>query len=349
MTRVRLAVAGVLAVALGATTVAQDKQGFALKLEKDKSFYQKMKTEVTQVIKVQGQDLTQKQDSTFYFKWTPEKIEGDKATLKQKIEGLTMSIDISGNPITYDSTKKDAAGSAGNPGLMDFFKNLEGAEFAVTLNTKNYTVEGVTGKDEFVKKLGAGSQQMDSLLKKILTDDALKQMADPTYGLVPDAPKAVNETWEKKQVLNLGPVGTYDVTYKMTYKGKDPTQKDLDRVEVVPTLSYKPPAAEADGLLFKIKDGKMEAKPIEAADQLPPSVILYNPATGRIVKATISLKLRGELTVAIGGTDTKVELEQRQTTTIDSSNDPLLPGVAPTPGAPPAGGPAPPPKPPEKK
>jgi hypothetical protein len=345
VTRVRLVVAGVLAVALGATVAAQDKQGFALKLEKDKPFYQRMKTEVTQVIKVQGQDLTQKQDSTFYFKWTPDKQDGDKWTLKQKIEGLAMSIDISGNPITYDSTKKDAPGSAGNPGLMDFFKNLEGAEFAVTLNTKTWAVEKVDGKDEFVKKLGAGSAQMDGLLKKILTDDALRQMADPTYGLVPDQPKAVGETWEKKQVLNLGPIGTYDVTYKMTYTGKDPAQKDLDRVEVVPTLAYKPPAEGTDGLLFRIKDGKMEARPVEPADGLPPSVILYNPQTGRVVKATISLKLRGDLTVAIGGTDTKVELEQRQTTTIDTSNDPLLPGAAPA--APPAGGA--PPVPPEKK
>lgn len=346
MTRVRLGVAALLAAALGATSVAQDKQGFALKLEKDKAFYQKMKTEVTQIIKVQGQDLTQKQDSTFYFKWTPEKQDGDKWTLKQKIEGLAMSIDISGNPISYDSTKKDAPGSAGNPGLMDFFKNLEGAEFAVTLNGKTWAVEKVDGKDEFVKKLGAGSQQMDSLLKKILTDDALKQMADPTYGLVPDAPKAVGESWDKKQTLNLGPIGTYEVNYKLTYKGKDPAQKELDRIEVAPTLSYKPPTEATDGLLFKIKDGKMEAKPIDPADQLPPSVVLYNPATGRIVKATISLKLRGELTVAIGGTDTKVELEQRQTTTIDSSNDPLLPGAG---AAPAAGAGAPAPKPPEKK
>ncbi len=30
-----------------------------------------------------------------------------KWTLKQKIEGLKMNIDISGNPINYDSTKAD--------------------------------------------------------------------------------------------------------------------------------------------------------------------------------------------------------------------------------------------------
>ena len=349
MSRIRLGVATVLCAAMAATVSAQEKSAFALKLEKDKAFYQKMATTVSQVIKVQGQDLTQKQDSTFYFKWTPDKQEGDKWVVKQKIEGLVMSIDISGNPITYDSTKKDQPGSAGNPGLMDFFKNLDGSEFAVTLNTKDWKVEKVDGKDEFVKKLGAGSAQMDSLLKKIMTDDALKQMSDPTYGLIPDQPKAVNDTWEKKQTLNLGPVGSYDVAYKFTYKGKE-AGKALDRVEVVPSLTYKAPAEATEGLLFRIKSGTMESKPLDPGQ--PPSVILYNPATGRIEKATISLKLRGELTVAIGGTDTKVELEQTQTTTIDSSNDPLLPGAAPTtppaPVTPPAPAPAP-PAPPAKK
>jgi hypothetical protein len=346
VSRIRLGVAALLCVALGATVSAQEKQNFALKLEKDKSFYQKMGTTVSQVIKVQNQDLTQKQDSTFYFKWTPEKHEGDKWVLKQKVEGLVMSIDISGNPITYDSTKKEPAGSAGNPGLMDFFRSLEGAEFAVTLNTKDWKVEKVEGKEEFIKKLGAGSAQMDSLLKKIMTDDALKQMADPTYGLIPAEPKAVNETWENKQTLNLGPIGAYEVTYKFTYKGKDSAQKHLDRIEVAPTLTYKPPAESTEGLLFKIKDGKMESRPLDP-DQ-PPSAILYNPQTGRIERATISLKLRGELTVTIGGTDTKVELEQRQTTTIESSNDPLLPGAAPTPPAPTPPAPPTPPEP-EKK
>ena len=326
MLRIRLGVAALLAVALVATVSAQDKSKFELKLEKDKAFYQMMRTDVTQVIKVQGQDLTQKQDSTFYFKWTPEKQEGDKWTLKQKIEGLKMSIDISGNPIAYDSTKKDQTGSAGNPGLMDFFKNLEGAEFNVTLNTKDWKVEKVDGKDEFVKKLGAGNAQMDSLLKKIMTDDALKQMADPTYNLIPDAPKAAKETWEKKQTLALGPIGSYEVTYTFTYIGKDAAKKHLDRIELATKLTYKPPTENTDGLLFKIKDGKMESKPLDPGQQ---SYVLYNPASGRVEEAKIFLKLRGELTVTIGGTDTKVELDQTQTTTIEGSNESFLKTEAP--------------------
>jgi hypothetical protein len=168
------------------------------------------------------------------------------------------------------------------------------------------------------------------LLKKILTDDSLKQMADPTAGLAPDAPKASGEKWERKSTLNLGPVGSYDVKYDFNYKGKDATLKHLDRVEISPSITYKAPADNADGLLFKIKSGTMESKGLDP-DQ-PPSVLLYNSALGRIEKATISLKLEGSLNVAIGGTDTKVDLSQRQTTTIETQNDPFPPGPgSPTP------------------
>jgi hypothetical protein len=321
VSRIRLGVAALFAITLGAVATGQDKSRFELKIEKDKAFYQMMRTDVTQVIKVQGQDLTQKQDSTFYFKWTPEKQEGDKWTLKQKIEGLKMNIDISGNPISYDSTKKDQPGSGGNPGLMDFFKNLEGAEFGVTLNTKTWAVEKVDGKDDFVKKLGAGNAQMDSLLKKIMTDDALKQMADPTHNLIPDAPKAAKETWEKKTTLGLGPIGSYEVNYKFTYAGKDAAKKHLDRIDVATTLTYKPPTEATDGLLFKIKDGKITSKEPKAGQT---SYVLYNAATGRVEEAKIFLELRGDLTVTIGGTDSKVELDQTQVTTIEGGNETFL-------------------------
>lgn len=322
MSRTRLGVAVVLSLVLGTVVVAQDKQKFDLKLDKGKSFYQKLSTTVEQIIMVQGTNLNQKQESTFYFEWTPKELAGDKWTIKQKVEGLKMSIDISGNPITYE-TGKPSPGSSGNPGLMDFFKNLEGAEFTVTLNTKDWKVEKVDGKDDFVKKLGAGSSQMDGLLKKIMTEDAVKQMADPTYGFTPDAPKAINETWEKKTTVSLGPIGAYEVTYKFTYKGKDATQKTLDRIEVETNLTYKPPAEGADGLLFKIKSGTMTSKPPTPLQT--PSVILYNAATGRVEKATISLHLAGDIVVTIGGTDSKVELTQTQTTTIESSDTSYLP------------------------
>ena len=137
-------------------------KAFQLKLEKGKSFYQEMGTAVTQVIKVQGQDLTQKQESTFQFKWTPSKQEGDKWFVEQEVEGLKMSIDISGNQISYDSTKQDGGVTAGNPNLTQFFKALVGAKFTAILD-KIQKVEKVEGKEKFIQDLGqAASRWMRS-------------------------------------------------------------------------------------------------------------------------------------------------------------------------------------------
>jgi hypothetical protein len=251
--------------------------------------------------------------------------------LKQKIEGLKMNIDISGNPINYDSTKPDQPGAAGNPGLVEFFKNLKDSEFTVTLG-KNYKVEKVEGKEAFIAKLGAGSAQMDALLKKVMTEDALKEMVDPTYKLFPDTPKKKGEQWEKKSNLNLGPIGSYELTYKFKYAEPDaaPDKKDFDKIEVEAVIKYTAPADTTDPLLFRIKAGStLETDPAGSK-----GVFYYDPKNHRIAEATINIKLKGKLTVVIGGTDTPVELTQEQKTVIKTQDTSFL---------------APPPKPPEKK
>ncbi len=345
MLRTRFAVAALLGVALAAVVGGQDR-AFTLKFKDDKGvpvpFYQEVSTEVTQHIKVQGQDLPQQQKSTFWYAWTPIKeekaVEGKeeyvKWIMKQKIEGLKMDIDISGNPIKYDSRTPDATGSAGNPGLVEFFKNLKDSEFTVTLG-KNYKVEKVDGKEEFVKKLGAGSQQMDALLKKVMTDDALKEMTDPTFKLLPDAPKKKGDKWEKKTSLNLGPIGSYELVYKFTYAEpeKEGDKKDYDKITVETVISYTAPKDTTDGLLFRIKEGsKLTSDPAGST-----GVVYYDPKNQRIAEATINIKLKGDLVVVIGGTDTKVELTQEQKTVIKTSDTSFLapPKAPPTPPVPP--------------
>jgi len=330
--RIRFAVAALLGISLVAVAGGQDR-AFTLKFKDDKGvpvpFYQEMKTEVTQHIKVQGQDLPQRQSSTFWYQWTPIKEEKAKEgaedvvkwTLKQKIEGLQMEIDISGNPIKYDSRTPDTAGSAGNPGLVEFFKNLKDSEFTVVLG-KNYKVEKVDGKEDFIKKLGAGSAQMDQLLKKVMTDDAIKEMTDPTYKLLPDAPKKAGDKWEKKTNLNLGPIGTYELFYKFTYVGpeKEGPKKDLDKITLETVINYTAPKDLTEGLLFRIKEGStLKSDPTGSN-----GVIYYDPKNQRIDEATINIKLQGNLIVVIGGTDTKVELTQEQKTVIRTSDHSLM-------------------------
>jgi hypothetical protein len=233
-----------------------------------------------------------------------------------EIEGIKMTIDISGNKIEYDSTRDDAAQSTGNPGLMNFFRKMLGAKFTVTLD-KSFKVEKVDGVKEFLTSLAADSSTMDAILKTIMTEDSVKQMFDPSMGLLPSSPKKPGDKWKYETSFNLGPIGSYNISYNCTYVGPD---KDMDKIEVETSFVYQAPKDEpsSNGLLFRIKEGKMVSQPS------PKGVIKYNPRLQRIESADIEIKMKGDLTVTIGMSDTNVKLLQTQTTSFKSSDTSLL-------------------------
>ena len=319
MPRVRLGMVAGLLAGMVSLAAAQDKQSFETRFDKDKPFYQKLSTKVEQTLKVQGgSEVPLKHEQTFYFKWTPVSQDKDKTVAKMSIEGVQFKMDIAGQTIDYDSTNPNPTGAAGNPGLAEFFKNLIGSELTVTFG-KGMAVEKVDGREELQKKLAAINPQMEAVLKSVLTDDAIKEMTDPAAGVTPPGPKAVNETWEKKSTISLGPIGSYERTFTYTYKGKDPEKKELDRIEVKPSLTYKPPTGSSEGLPFRIKGGKLETKDVKQG------LVLYNPKAGRVESVRVHLTLAGDLDVTIGSADSKVSLTQDQRTELDTSDTPLLP------------------------
>jgi len=307
------------------SAAAQDKQKFETRVEAGKAFYQRLTTKVEQSLKIQGgSDVPLKHEQTFYFKWTPISQDKDKWVVKQSVEGVKFNLDIAGQTIAYDSTDPNPAGPAGNPGLSEFFKNLIGLEFTVTFG-KGMVVEKVDGRDQAIEKLKAVNPQMEGVLKAILSDEALKEMTDPAAGLTvaaDQAPKGVNDTWEKKSTLPLGPIGSYDRTYTYTSKGKDadPAKKELDRVEVKVGLTYKPPAAGTEGLPFRIKGGTLASK-----GDTKPGYMLYNPKTGRVQEARFNVIMEGEIDVTIANSDAKVKLFMDQKTELDTADTSFLP------------------------
>jgi hypothetical protein len=301
------------------TPAAINPSKFETKLEKDKPFYQQMTTRVTQTIKVQnGSDLVQTHEQTFLFRWLPVGFANDKWTVRQTIEGVKMVIDIAGNKVEYDSTNTAGGNAATNPGLAEFFSKLVNTEFVVTYG-KGMVVEKVDGKDDFLKKLGGVNQQMDTLLKKMLTDEAMKQMSDPSFGLTAEKEMKPTDKWEKKGTMNLGPIGSYDLATTYTYVGKDTAQKELDRIDVATQMTYKAPAADAgEGLLFKIKGGELKSEAYKPGEKA--NYVLYNPKTGRVEESILSVKLVGKLNVTVGGTDTTIDLYQEQVTTVKTKD-----------------------------
>ena len=154
---------------------------------------------------------------------------------------------------------------------------------------------------------------MEGLLKKILNEDALKQMADPTFGIVPGKPVAKGDTWTRESTINLGPIGSYKGVYKYTLEGFDEKNKDLAKIKIETTLTYSPPTDPGEGLPFKIKEAKLTSKDAKGS-------ATFDIKKGRLEKSEQSLSLTGDLQIEIGGMATKVELNQKQETTVTTSD-----------------------------
>jgi hypothetical protein len=271
------------------------------------SFYQEMKTTTTQKMKVQGMEVTQTQEQTFWVEWTPtEKISDNKWKVDYKIIGVKMSIQIGGNIISYDSNTKESQPQ--NP-LTDFFKALVGSKFRLTVT--NDPKEGIRvvdvekeDIDDFVKKLASTNEQLRPLLKNILGKDALKQMANPTFAAFPPKDKEFKDgiTWTNNDVtLDMGPIGSYKTNY--TYTVKDAGK---GHVEVKADMSYNPPkGTDAQGLPFTIKSGNLKTTTATGN-------VTVDQKNGRIEEAKMDMKLTGQLTIDIAGMETQVDLDQDQ-------------------------------------
>ena len=280
--------------------------------EKSGPFYQVLNTKTVQTMKVMNMDVKQEQDQTFYIKWTPEKQVKDNWVVKQQIIGVKMKIDIGGNKIEYDSTDEKAPK---NP-MSDFFEALTKAELKFHIDPKTFEVKSIEGRDEFIKKLAATNPQIDALLRAILSEGALKQMAEPTWAAFPTEADRAKESWkkdkswERESKLDLGPIGVY--TFKNNYKWGE-----KDKVTIKSKLEYSAQTdpKKKEGLPFTIKEGSLTG-----ADK-GDSYAEFNRAKGRFDKSKIDMKLEGKLKIDIGGMETTVELDQTQTSTVESRDD----------------------------
>jgi hypothetical protein len=177
---------------------------------------------------------------------------------------------------------------------------------------KTLQVTKVEGRDAFLAKLVGTNPQMKPLLEQILSEKALKEMAEPTFAVVPTKPVAPKDTWTRTSTLDMGPIGKYDNEYKYTYEGREAKQ---DKITVDTTLKYTPPGevAGVGGLPFKIKSADLKSTNAKGT-------ILFSEEKGRVEKSNMSLDLDGKLSIEIGGQTTEVKLTQTQKTEVETSD-----------------------------
>jgi RNA polymerase sigma factor (sigma-70 family) len=278
----------------------------------NRPFYEEVNTEVKQWLKVEEQEVIQRQAQTFWFRHTPQGEMDGNLLVKQKIVGVRQNTEIGGNKIDYDSMSKDQPANA----LASFYQALMDGEFTVYLNVdgksgKTMTVSRVEGLDGFLKKLPSFNTQLQPLQALFRNVPG-----EPFPGVLPGRAMRKGETWTGNGTQDLGPLGQYLTSYHYTYQGTD---SGLERISVEMSLSYTPPPVGAQaGLPFNVLKADLKT-------QDSSGLVRFDRARGRIVGATLATRLQGTLHVTVGGISKAVELVQKQTTTIKTSDTNLLP------------------------
>jgi hypothetical protein len=305
-------VAGIGLIASRVPVFAQDDKDIQWKaFEKGAVFYQVLTTKTSQTMKVQQMDVKQEQNQVFYIKWKADEKADGNWVVTQQIIGVKMDIDIGGNKISYDSTDEKAPK---NP-MSDFFEALTKADLKFHIKPADFTVQKIEGREEFIKKLSSTNPQIDALLKSILSESALKQMAEPTWAAFPNEADRKNwtkdkKTWQRKSTLDLGPIGIYNFENNYTWG-------DKEKVKIESTLTYKEQtdAKKKEGLPFTIKTGTLSGK------TKGESYAIFDSAKGRFKESKIDMELAGSLKIDIGGMETTVELQQTQVSSVETRDD----------------------------
>jgi hypothetical protein len=293
-------------IGLVSTSVALHGQEIEWKVfeKKGDSFYQVIKTVTDQELEVSDQTFKQKQEQTFLMEWTPKGEKDGQYVIDQKIAGVKMILDIGGNKIEYDSTKDNVK----NP-MTQFFEALKKAEFTIYVDAKTKKVEKVEGLKDLVGNLTKVNKSFEPVLKQILSEDTIKTLAEPVFGMMPKDGKLPekDKTWSTENTLKMGPLGTYTTKNTYTYKGTPKGKDNQYEIGVEPKLTYKAPEETKDASLpFTIKSGNLDTKSASGT-------IYFDKKAGRVDNSNLKVELEGKLTVVISNTSTEVKMKQSQT------------------------------------
>lgn len=269
-----------------------------------KPFFQELRTQTKQVMKVMGMDVTQTQDQTFVIRWTPHLPDRNQNWIvTQEIVRAKMDVDVGGNKIVLDTDRPDGGGM-GNPGLQDFFKAMINQKLRFTID-RRMQVKEVQGHEAIVKKLADVNPGLKPMLETMLSREAMIQMVEPTLAAFPVDLVKKGSKWERTAELKMSPIGTYVTTYTFAYEGKEGF---TDKISAATKIRYAPPREKVAGMPFTIKRGDLRGRDGKG-------LFFFDRDAGRLARGEMSMTMEGELVIEIGGMETSVQLQQTQVST----------------------------------
>src|SRR5207248_3539132 len=141
-----------------------------------------------------------------------------------------------------------------------------------------------------------------------VSEENIKESLAELFGAVPARTVSKGDTWERKGKQDAGPLGSFELKNRYRYEGKTTVgERSFDRMTLTSERRYTPapPAAPGQGQLpfqFRATSLKMEDFKGE---------VLFDSSAGRLHEAKTSCRMKGKMTIDVGGTDTEIEMDQQ--------------------------------------
>jgi hypothetical protein len=264
------------------------------KFREGQTFTLRSETTAKSALKVLGMDMTQNQQQALTHRFTVQKVNRDGS-----VEFEMFVVDASG--------KVEMGGGA--PIEIPGLEKLRGAKFNFTLNARR-EVTDIEGFQAFQNRLKPEEQLQLSMQFSELN---LKESLAELFSSFPARTVNKGDAWQRQGKQDIGPLGSVEQKHSYRYEGKTTTgERTFDRVTSTSVWQFTPrgPAAPGQGVLpFQLKAVNLKPDDIK-------SELLFDASSGRLHELKQSARLKGKMTIDVGGMDTEIEMDQQSQTKI---------------------------------
>jgi len=218
-----------------------------------------------------------------------------------RVRGET-SMPAMGRSMSYDSEDTTASGQAGR--MSRRMRSMTGHTISARLSPQG-SVRAVTGVEALLDSLAAVEQDSTQaqVLRRMMGPDAVRQQLNLSFGVYPDRPVSVGDTWTDESAVRLGVPMQIKATY--TLDSIRSTQAVIDaRMDLSPVEGDS--TIQMGGMSMKMNlTGDMEGK------------ILLDVPSGLPSESTLRMEMSGTGTVERGpatqGSSMEMELKSEGT------------------------------------
>jgi len=269
---IQLNVATVLFFAFSFHCMATDKYTLEYKLEKGKTYKQRMISDMITKMDIMGQDVNMNMISEMAFNFDVIGQNNDVYDVQITYQKIKMDV-VSPMLFTIDS---DSPENSSDKNIAEVFSSLVELPIDIQL-TKQGKVVSVKGVDKLAEKMNAiNNEQLKPMFGQMLSEKAIQSTLEQSTSFFPDKPVAIGDGWDVALNLNSGGI---DIINKIHL-----TLKQVE--DNVATLEYASTVATPEGGSVMQIQG-MDAKVLMEGEQT--GTVLIDMETGWIIRSEITL------------------------------------------------------------